>query len=298
MAERDEHMPVIAGPELIDAVVRSGLRGRGGAGFPAGRKLAAVAAARGRATVVANGCEGEPLSAKDAWLLEHRPHLVLDGAAACAAAVGARRVVVCAARPPAALAAALARRRDPVAVELREIPEAYVAGEETALASALSGGPAGTPRFGTRVYERGVRGRPTLVQNVETLAHIALIARYGPGWFRERGTREHPGTALVTLSGTYVTEIELGTSLATVVPAGGARAVLVGGYFGRWVDARDAEGIALEHPLLGCGVLAALGDGQCGVCGTGRVLRYLAGQSSGQVRTVPLRPARDRRPIR
>jgi NADH:ubiquinone oxidoreductase subunit F (NADH-binding) len=283
------HVPVTAGPELIDAVRRSGLRGRGGAGFPAGRKLAAVAAARGRAVVVANGCEGEPLSAKDGWLLEQLPQLVLDGAVACARAVGARRVLLCVGdRHAERVREAIGTRRDPVTLEGRIIPDAYVAGEETALAHALGGGPAGTPRFGARVYERGVRERPTLVQNVETLAHIALIARHGPDWFRERGTPADPGTALVTLSGAVgrpgVTEVELGTPLAAVLsaaqPIGAPRAVLIGGYFGAWVDA--AAAIPLEHPLLGCGVLAALGEWQCGVCETGRVLRYLAGQSSGQ----------------
>ena len=174
LAQRNEHVPAPSGERLIEAVTRSGLRGRGGAGFPAGQKLAAVARARGRAVVVVNGCEGEPLSAKDGWLLERLPQLVLDGAVASAEAVGARRVLVCVSeRHAASVGAAIAERHDPVKLELRVIPDAYVAGEETALVHTLSGGPSATPTYATRVYQRGVRERPTLVQNVETLAHLA-----------------------------------------------------------------------------------------------------------------------------
>ncbi len=281
---------------LIDAVASSGLRGRGGAGFPTARKLAAVAEGR-RPVVVVNGAEGEPASEKDALLLDQQPHLVLDGAVLSAIAVGARRVVVgVPAARAAAVAAAIGDRRDGVELELHTVPDDYVAGEESALVHSIDGGRA-TPTFASRVYRRGVGGRPTLVQNAETLAHVALIARHGPDWFRERGTAEDPGTALLTVSGAVarpgVTEIALGTPLASVLsaahPAGAPRAVLIGGYYGAWVDARDAAVLALGHEALrarglslGCGVVAVLGEDACGVCETARVLRYLAGESSGQ----------------
>jgi NADH:ubiquinone oxidoreductase subunit F (NADH-binding) len=279
--------PQIAGAALIDAVTRSGLRGRGGAGFPTGRKLAAVASARRRPVVVVNACEGEPRSAKDALLLQRLPHLVLDGAVLAADAVHARETLLCTAGdPPPALTAALRERRDRVAIKLHAVPRSYVAGEESALVHRLNGGPAKPTLSPPRVYQKGVNSRPTLVQNAETLAHVALIARYGPAWFRERGTPDDPGTALITLAG-GVREIELGTPLAAVVPA--TRAVLVGGYFGAWVDGRDAAYTPLAHHALrerdlslGCGVVAALPDDACGLCETARILDYLAHESSGQ----------------
>jgi NADH:ubiquinone oxidoreductase subunit F (NADH-binding) len=137
-------------------------------------------------------------------------------------------------------------------------------------------------------FERGVDGKPTLVQNVETLAHVALIARYG----------EPSGTSLVTIAGGVarpgVLEVGSTTTIADAVSlAGGAsdqaRAVLVGGYFGRWVEARDAwplrldQGSLRSHGLaLGCGVIGVLPAGRCPVCETAGIMRYLAGESSAQ----------------
>ncbi|HEY6758541.1 MAG TPA: NADH-ubiquinone oxidoreductase-F iron-sulfur binding region domain-containing protein [Baekduia sp.] len=288
------------GPGLIVAVQAAGLRGRGGAGFPAGVKLAAVAEARRRPVVVVNGTEGEPMSAKDRVLMTRTPHLVLDGAAAAAQAVGAREVLVAA--PPdaaAALAAALSERRAGRGprVTLAASAAGYVAGEETAVLAHLEGG-AALPRVTPPLpVQQGFKGRPTLVQNVETLAHIALIARHGPEWFRAVGTVERPGTMLVTLSGAVrapgVHEVPVGTTVDEVLArSGGAteplRALLVGGYFGAWV-APDAPGLALEDALLrahgaavGAGVVVALGVSSCPVAETARLASYLAAESAGQ----------------
>ena len=168
------------GPAVIDATEQSGLRGRGGAGFPTAVKLAAVARGRGRAVVVANGTEGEPASAKDKALLGHAPHLVLDGATVAAQTVGAREIVLCVERnrtaTHAAVAAAIAERRaaglEPVPVRLEAAPDRYVAGEESALVHWLNGGEAKPTFVPPRPFEKGVGGRPTLVDNVETLAHL------------------------------------------------------------------------------------------------------------------------------
>ena len=174
----------------------------------------------------------------------------------------------------------------------------FVAGEETALVRALNGGPA-KPTFKPPLpFERGVRGAPTLVQNAETLAHVALIARFGPAWFREVGTREEPGTALVTISGAIrrpgVYEVALGTPLAELVAdAGGPtetpRAFLVGGYFGTWVPAAQAGSLALSAAglrpagaALGAGAIVVLPASACGVAETARVVGYLAAESAGQ----------------
>jgi NADH:ubiquinone oxidoreductase subunit F (NADH-binding) len=229
---------------LIGEVRAAGLTGRGGAAFPVHRKLEAVAAARpGRAIVVGNAAEGEPASHKDEALLFLAPHLILDGLQLAAEAVGAGRAVLYVRgdlRARTRLDDYLPERDayglDRLPVEIVWSPHRFLAGEESALASRVSGGPA-VPQFTPpRVFERGVDGRPTLVQNVETLAHLALIARYGPGWFRALGTPDEPGSMLCTLrqaSGSVdVAEAAIGTPLATLLDLSAAAAVLVGGYHG------------------------------------------------------------------
>ncbi|MGH9120671.1 MAG: NADH-ubiquinone oxidoreductase-F iron-sulfur binding region domain-containing protein, partial [Acidimicrobiales bacterium] len=196
------------GPDraLIELVRRSGLRGRGGAGFPTGVKLASVANGHGRPVVVANGAEGEPMSIKDRILLDRVPHLVLDGAVTAAHAVGARDVVVAVPATSvhgvkAAVYERTARGHDAITPVVVVVPDRFVAGEESALVSLLNGGP-GLPTFvPPRPYEKGVAQRPTLVSNVETLAHLGLIARHGAEWFRTLGTPEEPGSTLVSAGG-------------------------------------------------------------------------------------------------
>ncbi|HEU4973997.1 MAG TPA: NADH-ubiquinone oxidoreductase-F iron-sulfur binding region domain-containing protein [Baekduia sp.] len=292
-----------AGPDLIATVEAAGLRGRGGGGFPAAVKLAAVAEARRRPVVVVNGTEGEPMSAKDRALMRHTPHLVLDGAISAARAVGARDVLVAA--PPdsaAVLAGALSERgelgsRHTPRITLTASAVGYVAGEETAVLAHLEGRPPLPRVTPPRPAQSGFRGRPTLVQNVETLAHLGLIARHGAAWFREAGTAARPGTMLVTVSGAVrapgVHEVPVGTSLPEVLDrAGGATepptAFLVGGYFGAWVRP-DAVGLALDDAVLrahgaavGAGVVVALGASSCPVAETARLATYLAAESAGQ----------------
>jgi NADH:ubiquinone oxidoreductase subunit F (NADH-binding) len=147
-----------------------------------------------------------------------------------------------------------------------------------------------------RPAERGYRGRPTLVQNVETLAHIGLVARHGAGWFGEVGSASRPGTTLVTISGAVrspgVYEVPSGVSLAQLQwlaqPVEPVRALLVGGYFGAWL-AGDADGLRLDdaalHPFgaaVGAGVVVVLGERSCPVAETARLAAYLAGESAGQ----------------
>ncbi|HUC57617.1 MAG TPA: NADH-ubiquinone oxidoreductase-F iron-sulfur binding region domain-containing protein [Streptosporangiaceae bacterium] len=289
---------------LIDEVRAAGLTGRGGAAFPVHRKLAAVldasARGRGRPVVVANGAEGEPASAKDKSLLLLAPHLVLDGLQLAAETTGAPEGVLYAAIDRASaewLTSLIVQRAatgtDRVPVRLVEAPARFLAGQESALASRISGGqalPAFTP---PRVFERGVDGRPTLVQNVETLAHLSLIARYGAAWFREAGTAAEPGTLICTLrqaSGRIeITETAFGTRLSSLLDLRGAGAVLVGGYHGAWLPTELAAGLRLSDASLrpygatvGAGVLAALPLNRCGLTETARVARYLALESAGQ----------------
>jgi len=297
----DRFGPLPVGVDVAAAADAAGLRGRGGAAFPTAVKLAAVARRR-RPIVVANGTEGEPLSAKDKTLLVTAPHLVLDGVVLAAEAVGALEAVVCversAPRVVAALDAALSERADPLPISIAETPSRYVVGEETALIHWLNGGDAKPTTVPPRPFERGVSGRPTLVQNVETLAHLALIARFGPSWFRSLGTGEDPGTALVTIGGGVgspgVYEVEQGSGLlatlrAAGLPDGPPPPVLVGGYFGTWLSPDAVAGAALGPTALrgagasfGCGVLWALPPDACGLAETARVARWFAEQSAGQ----------------
>jgi NADH:ubiquinone oxidoreductase subunit F (NADH-binding) len=167
--------------------------------------------------------------------------------------------------------------------------DGFVAGEETALLNALAGRPAKPSVKPPYPFESGLGGAPTLVQNAETLAHVALIARFGAQWFRSCGTTAEPGTALVSVSGAVarpgVYEIELGTQLtALLTQAGGATeqlgAVLVGGYFGGWTRNRAHE--LTSAAGLGAGVIVAFPRAACGLREGARVARYLADESAGQ----------------
>jgi NADH:ubiquinone oxidoreductase subunit F (NADH-binding) len=288
---------------LLDAVERSELRGRGGAGFPTAQKLRAVAGSRGRKVVLANGIEGEPPSGKDKVLLRYVPHLVLDGIEVAAQAVGADQAILAVSQAAGELVVlqdALRDRGRPGRVEIRvaAVPHSFVAGEETALINAVGGGPPRPTATPPRPFERGIEGRPTLVQNVETLAQLALITRRGPAWFRQIGTRDEPGTTLVTLSGAVrlpgVYEVPLGTPLADLVAeAGGAtqppRGLLVGGYFGTWLDAQTALTCELSEASLGAAgaflgarAIVVLPAGSCALAELARVSRFLADESAGQ----------------
>lgn len=292
-------------PEIIEA---SGLLGRGGAGFPVGRKWASVAGrSNGPAVVLVNGAEGEPLSAKDRTLMARRPHLVLDGAELAADAVGANRIVLYlgeehlaarsailgAVRERFSADAAVARR---LQVEVVDAPPTYLAGEESAAVHFVNDGDARPTTTPPRPYERGVAGRPTLVQNVESLAHAALIARFGDAWYREIGAGPTKGTALVTVDGAErngVLEIPMGTTIGHIADVSGApargHAVLLGGYFGGWLTRVEAARLPLDPLALrnaksafGCGVIAFLPERGCGVRATARIVDFMAGESAAQ----------------
>jgi NADH:ubiquinone oxidoreductase subunit F (NADH-binding) len=299
--------------QLILDVRAAGLTGRGGAAFPVHRKLSAVLAAPGRPVVVANGAEGEPASAKDKSLLLLNPHLVLDGIQLAAEATGASDAVLYVALDAekanwlnALLAGRRAAQLDRLEVRLFAAPPRFLAGQESALASRISGGPALPGFTPPRVFERGVNQSPTFVSNIETLAHLSLIARYGPQWFASAGTPDEPGTMICTLhqadGRVELTEAALGTPLADLLDLRAAvlaegddplatpvSAVLIGGYHGAWLPAATAARLTLANAALrrhgatvGAGVLAALPAGRCGLAETARVARYLALESAGQ----------------
>jgi NADH:ubiquinone oxidoreductase subunit F (NADH-binding) len=289
--------PPMGHPGLIRAVEQSGLTGRGGAAFPVHRKLAIVARARGRKVIVANGAESEPASGKDALLLRAAPNLVLDGLQLAAEAIGASEAHLYL-HPNVApeITRALAQRAsglDRLAVTITEAPPRFLAGQESALVSRLGGGPALPAFTPPRVSERGLGGAPTLVQNVETLAHLALIARYGPRWFRAVGTADEPGSMLATVrtdNNEQVVEAEIGVPLRTLLPAEDtAQALLIGGYHGAWLPISSVNTLTLDNQTLnkhgaavGAGVIAALPADRCGLAEAARVVRYLAAESAGQ----------------
>ncbi len=286
------------------AINESGLRGRGGAGFPSGAKWDGVRHSARRPLLVVNAMEGEPASAKDRVLLTHSPHLVLDGADVAATVVGAVEVVVCVADDsgPAAAAveAAIAERtrasRSRIRVTVARPPGRYVTGEESALVSWLNERPARPVFRMDKSVPLRVGRRAVVVHNAETLAHVALIARHGPHWFREQGTAEAPGSTLVTVGGAVqfpgLLEIEMGTPVIDVLERAGMdpapSGVLVGGYGGAWLDASRLDTPYAPGPLAaagathGVGILIALPHTSCGIAETARIARYMAGESAGQ----------------
>jgi len=307
-------LPDLSSPDrcarLIDEVERSGLRGRGGGWFPTHTKLRAVtdsAASRRRLSrsrrpiAIANGMEGEPASSKDAALMAANPQLVLDGLVVAAQSVGATeaRIAVHRGSPVEGIMRRALQERDtdPVELSLALPPARYVASEESALAHWVGDGTA-TPVFPDRPFQKGVDGRPTLVQNVETLAHLALIGRHGGDWFRERGCAAAPGTTLVTVAGAVakpsVLEVPVGTSVHDIVDlAGGSlrpvRGYLTGGYGGAWVSADrldsatwDPDGVRSAGGVIGASVLWVLGDGTCPLVELDRITAWMAGESAGQ----------------
>lgn len=291
---------------LLDEVASSGLVGRGGGGFPVARKLSAVASACGDPLVVVNAAESEPASAKDQTLVRLRPHTVLDGACVAAHAVGANEVVVYLHRGDVVsvrvLEDALIERADAGLPDpffrIALGPPRYVAGESTSVVAYLEGRDA-KPLLGQRTAISGVRGRPTLVQNTETIAHLSLITRHGAQWFRSAGTKATPGSSLVTLAGAVnapglVIEVSHQARLGEILEVCGGlpeppRAVLVGGYGGAWANGEMAYMLPLSRDAFsavdlpfGCGLIGVLPTWACGLAETARLLAYLARESAGQ----------------
>lgn len=288
---------------MLAELEASGLTGRGGAAFPVWRKLAAAKEAagsrRGRAPIlIANGTEGEPLSSKDAVLLRNAPHLVIDGLLTAARSIAARNVLIVAEGDALrAVERAIAERSDAGGIEVVEGAEGFVSGEASALVNLIENDDPRPVDRTRRMTTSGLRGRPTVVQNVETLAHVALIARRGAAWFRSVGDPVDPGTRLVTVTGDVprggVYEIRTDATLRETLGAlrpdfAAISAALVGGYHGAWVpeEAFDLPLTALDlapfDAAPGAGIIHVLGDHRCGLWATARIVEYLAGQSAGQ----------------
>jgi NADH:ubiquinone oxidoreductase subunit F (NADH-binding) len=303
-AHLERYGPLPGRVDLVRLLRDSGLTGRGGAGYPTAVKVAGVAARPG-GVVVANGAEGEPRSAKDRNLLRHAPHLVLDGLVVTARTVRARAAYVTTASPDIAaglreeiaLRERVGTRKEGFRIKVVEVAQRFGSGEESALVNALNGRPGIPSDRLVRVYERGVDRMPTLVQNVETLAHIALLARFGADWFRSTGTYAEPGTFLATVSGDVsspgVFEVAHDTGLADLLDCAGGpadpQAVLVGGFHGAWLpgdQVRSARlsraGLAPYGASVGAGIVVVLGRDRCGLEESAGIAGYLADQTAGQ----------------
>ena len=257
--------------------------------------------------MVANGAESEPASRKDALLLvagaAPRARRAVAGGGRAARAAGHRLRPGHAAcrRRSAPWPSARARRLDPIDIEIVEAPDTFLAGQETAVVNQLGGAGAALPIVPglTTIRERGVGGRPTLVQNVETLAHVALIARFGggvvPGGRHRRDTRARCSLTVTRHDGPVIVEAVLGSSLRqsarvsdrTSSPA--TRGVLLGGYGGGWVSPRAFGELAVSEKAarrvgatLGAGVVALLPGDVCPLAEMADVVRYMEGQGAGQ----------------
>ena len=282
--------------EVIEEISASGLRGRGGAGFPTGLKWRTVAKGGGdRKFVICNGDEGDPGAFMDRAVLESDPHRVLEGMAIAAYATGAHEgYLYVRAEYPLAIrrlttAIRQAKQRNVLGegilgtpfsfnVEIRLGAGAFVCGEETALIASIEGG-RGTPRPRPPFpAESGLWGCPTLINNVETFANIAPIIRRGAAWFASIGTEKSKGTKVFALAGrvenTGLIEVPMGISLREIVfELGGGvpdgrdfKAVQTGGPSGGCIPAAhldssvDYESLARLGSIMGSGGMIVMDD--------------------------------------
>jgi len=311
--------------EVIDEVKKSGLRGRGGAGFPTGRKWEFAARAGERGTqkyIVCNADEGEPGTFKDRLILEGDPHSVLEGMAIAGYAVGADKgfiyirgeyglsidrlnKAIGQAEAMGLLGENILGTGFSFHVEVRTGAGAYVCGEETALFESLEGGrgePRVKPPYPT---DRGLWGCPTVINNVETLANVPPIIDRGWEWYRGLGTPTTPGTKVFTLCGDIVNggliEVPMGITLREVIydigggiPRGrGFKMAQTGGTSGGCLPPSmldipmDYDRLAQAGTALGSGALLIIDDSHCIVDVARSFAKFFVHESCGKC--VPCR---------
>jgi len=303
--------------EVIDLVKRSGLRGRGGAGFPAGMKWSFVPKGVYPRYLVCNADEGEPGTCKDRVLMEDDPHAVIEGIAIASFAIECRQSFVYV-RGEFALSA---ERLDKAIAEARaagflgsnilgsgydlEIvvhrgSGAYICGEETALLTSLEG-ERGNPRLKPPFpATEGLYRKPTVINNVETLANLPLIIERGPEWYTSMGTEKSPGIKLFALSGHVkrpgIYELPLGMPLRHLIyDCGGGtlddrpvKAIIPGGSSSPMLTAEnldttlDYEAIAAAGSMLGSGAVMVITEGTCIVSVARRLAQFYAHEDCGQ----------------
>jgi NADH-quinone oxidoreductase subunit F len=296
--------------EILDVVAKSGLAGRGGAGFPTGRKWQAVADAPGTPkTIVCNADEGEPGCFKDRALMDHDPHALVEGMAIAALATGATRGFIYLRyeypETQAILEDAIARAQDQGLLDgfmlcVRRGAGAYVCGEETSLLNSLEGKhpfPRNRPPF---PVTHGFEGRPTVVNNVETLCAVPPILRHGAAWYQGLGLAPHAGTKLISLLGDVARpgnyEVPIGLPLRTLLHdwAGGpgpgrtVQAVTMAGLSGGLLGP-EALDVTLDEPclrgrgsFLGAGGIMVFDDTRDMVAVAHEAMEFFAHESCGK----------------
>ncbi len=278
----------MAPPDIVRAITQSGLRGRGGAGYPTGVKWATVAKMPpGPKIVVCNADEGDPGAFMDRTILASDPHRVLEGMAIAGYAVGADQgyiyvrgeyplaiqrldIAIGQARKLGLLGSQIFNSRFNFRIDLRIGAGAFVCGEETALIASIEGR-RGTPHPRPPYpAEVGLWGHPTLINNVETLANVPAIVRHGPEWFASVGTAGCKGTKVFALTGnvrhTGLVEVPMGTTIRAIVegigggaPGGTVKAVQTGGPSGGCIPADhldtpvDYESLKALGSIMGSG---------------------------------------------
>jgi len=303
--------------EVITQVKESGLRGRGGAGFPTGTKWGFIPKGNEEPKyVVVNADESEPGTSKDRYLMENAPHMLLEGIMIAAYAIGSNQAWIYLRgeydRPHRMLTEAIAEARakghlgerpfgrpHPLDIRIYRGHGAYICGEETALLESLEGKraqPRSRPPFPAI---KGAWGRPTLVNNVETLAYLVPILERGPEWFSAVGTERSKGYKIVSISGHVQKpgnyEIPLGTplrelleiacgsrpgrKLMAIQPCGGSSAFI----FEEHLDLPyDYESLQKAGTMLGSGAMAVMADTTDFVPAAFNLVRFYANNSSGQ----------------
>ena len=303
---------------LLGAITDSGLAGRGGAGFPTGVKWRAVREAEGSPKyVVCNADEGEPGCFKDRVLMDHDPHSTIEGMALAAYAAGAdigfiylryeypetERILERAleeARAANLLGDGIAGSDFSFDIFVRRGAGAYICGEETSLLNSLEGGhpfPRNKPPY---PVTHGFDGKPTIINNVETLASVPHIARRGADWYRSLGLGDHAGTKLISLSGDIASpgnyEVPIGLPLQTLLHdwAGGPgpgreiQAVTMAGLSGGFLAGQDLE-VTLDEPsvkgagsMLGAGGIMVFDDTRDMVDVASGAMSFFAHESCGK----------------
>jgi NADH:ubiquinone oxidoreductase subunit F (NADH-binding) len=307
---------------VIRAVTESGLRGRGGSGFPTGQKWRACYEAGSTLRyAVANGFEADPGAQVDRTLMESDPHVVLEGLALAAFAIGAAnaylvvnagytrairrlRAAIDAAEAVGYLGGNVLGTGRELWIEVRELSGSFAVGEETILLRAIENKRAQPDQRPPWPAERGLWGKPTLVNNVETLAAVPWIVSNGATAYRAIGDPGDPGTTLVQLSGAVATpgiaEVPTGTPLRVLldVVAGGVsggplKALQVGGPSGGFLppEALDAPlshaALAEAGAIMGSGTILAVDGSSCIVDLATLMTRFLNDEACGK--TIPCR---------
>ncbi len=308
---------------VIQQVMDSGLRGRGGAGFPTGSKWKYTRAANGpERFAICNADEGEPGTFKDRVLMEEDPHSYLEGLMIAAYAVGASKAFVYirgeyytsiqrtrsaieAARKEKLLGNNILNSGYSLDIHIKLGGGSYLCGEESALIESLEGR-RGYPRIKPPYpAEKGVFNKPTAVNNVETLSHVPEIMRHGAAWYRSMGTEKSPGTKIFTICGDIQKpgcyEAEMGIPLEKLLfdMAGGIKgnqtlkAVLVGGAAGTFIPqqfktiAMDFDSLKANQFTLGSGALIVISNARPMKAILSEILRFFHHESCGKC--VPCR---------